>query len=455
MSEKYRTTRRVYLKGATAAGVAGLTGLSTSAGARQGGPIQMGSILPITGNLSAYGSGMQKAVNIAVQDVNDAGGPLGRQINMTNTDSQTQPSRAIQQYNTLVNEQNIIGFVGAASSGVSVPLAQNVAADQVMQMSNASTSPALSEIGYAEGSNVKYFGRTAPNDAQQGIVMGRILSDDKYIGADKAAFLFVDNPYGQGLAERAREQFQGETVGMVGYSQRASDYTSTLDQLFSNNPDAIGFIGYPGNGRTILNQWNNGGYGGEWVLSEGLNSSEFLSSLSNITSGMYLASPDPEQTPGRTTFEQKMGDQAGTLFAPHAYDCLFLEALAIQAAGEASGTAIAENIRSVSRPEEGASQQTATTTGGGGGGGGGQQANVVTVGEFQKAKDLLSNGEDINYQGASSPVNLNESLEPLNQFAILQVQGDGSTKVLETIPRSFFKGKLGVGGGTTTTTTQG
>ncbi len=445
----------MYLKGATAAGVAGLTGLSTSAGAAQGGPIQMGSILPITGNLSAYGSGMQKAVNLAVQDVNDAGGPLDRQINMTNTDSQTQPSRAIQQYNSLVNEQNIIGFVGAASSGVSVPLAQNVAADQVMQMSNASTSPALSEIGYNEDRSIKYFGRTAPNDAQQGIVMGRILSDDQYIGADKAAFLFVDNPYGQGLAERAREQFQGETVGMVGYSQRASDYTSTLDSLFENDPDAIGFIGYPGNGRTILNQWNNGGYGGEWVLSEGLNSSEFLSSLSNITSGMYLASPNPEQTPGQSTFEEKMGDQAGTLFAPHAYDGLFLQALAIEAGGQADGTTIAQNIRSVSRPEEGASQETATTTGDGGGGGG-QQANVVTVGQFQKAKDLLANGEDINYQGASSPVNLNESLEPLNQFAILQVQDDGSTETLETIPREFFRGKVGNGGGGgTTTTTQG
>ncbi|PSP54439.1 hypothetical protein BRC82_09615 [Halobacteriales archaeon QS_1_67_19] len=162
MSEKYRTTRRTYLKGATVTGVAGLVGLSSSAAARQGGPIPMGSILPITGNLSDYGEGMQEAVNIAVRDVNDAGGVLDRQIEMTNTDSQTQPSQAIQQYNSLVNEQDIVGFVGAASSGVSVPLAQNVAADQVMQVSNASTTPALAEIGY-EG-DTKYFGRTSPND---------------------------------------------------------------------------------------------------------------------------------------------------------------------------------------------------------------------------------------------------------------------------------------------------
>ncbi len=451
------------MKATTAAGVAGLTGLSASAGARQGGAIQMGSILPITGDLSAYGSGMQEAVNLAVQDVNDAGGPLDRQINVTNTDSQTQPSQAIQEYNSLVNEQGIVGFVGAASSGVSVPLAENVAADQVMQVSHASTSPALAEIGYNEDGSVKYFGRTAPNDAQQGIVMGRILNDGEFVGADTAAFLFVSNPYGQGLAEQARAEFGGETTAMVGYDPQASNYTSTLDQVFADDPDAVGFVGYPGNGRTILNQWNDGGYGGEWVLSEGLNSTEFLSDLSDITAGMYVASPNPETTRGATTFEEKMGD-ANTLFAPHAYDAMFLMALAMEAGGEANGTTIAENIRSVSRPEEGASAQTTTegmagttteaalqdetTTAQDGGEAAG---NVVTVGEFQRAKDLLANDEDINYQGASSPVNLNESLEPLNQFAIMQVQDDGSTEILQTIPRSFFRGRLGGGGETTTT----
>jgi branched-chain amino acid transport system substrate-binding protein len=449
MSERYRTTRRAYLKATTAAGVAGFVGLSASASARQGGAIQMGSILPITGDLSAYGSGMQEAANLAVQDVNDAGGPLDRQVNVTNTDSQTQPSQAIQEYNSLVNEQGIVGFVGAASSGVSVPLAENVAADQVMQVSNASTSPALADIGYSEDGSVKYFGRTAPNDAQQGIVMGRILSDDQFVGADSAAFLFVSNPYGQGLAEQARAEFSGETTAMVGYDPQTSNYTSTLDQVFADDPEAVGFVGYPGNGRTILNQWQDGGYGGEWVLSEGLNSAEFLQGLSDITSGMYVASPNPEQTEGATAFEEKIGE-ANTLFAPHAYDAMFLMALAMEAGGEASGTAIAENIRSVSRPEGEAMPQTTpegteTTMDDGAAG------NVVTVGEFERAKELLGNDEDINYQGASSPVNLNESLEPLNQFAILQVQDDGSAESLETIPRSFFRGRLSEDEQTTTT----
>ncbi|USZ68142.1 ABC transporter substrate-binding protein [Halorussus salilacus] len=448
MSENYRTTRRSVLRATTAAGVAGLVGVPTSAGA-QDGPIQMGSILPITGELSAYGSGMQEAVNLAVQDVNDAGGPLDREIEINNTDSQTVPDQAIQQYQTLVNEDNIIGFVGAASSGVSVPLAQQVADDEVMQVSNASTTPVLANIGYNEDETVKYFARTAPNDAQQGIVMGQILNEDDYVGADTAAFLHVANPYGEGLAQNASDAFEGETTEMVAYDPQATDYTSTLDSVFAGDPDAVGFVGYPGNGRTILEQWSNGGYGGEWVLSEGLNSAEFLQELSDITAGMYVASPDPEQTDGADAFEEKIGD-ANTLFAPHAYDALFLMALAIEQGGEASATAIAENIRSVSRPEAGAmATETETATA--------EETpsgSVVTVGEFDRAKELIADGEDINYQGASSPVNLNENLEPLNQFAILQVQDDGSTESLETIPRSFFRGQLSGGNGGQETTTE-
>ena len=447
-------SRRAYLKATGAAGVAGLTGLSgcvgsltgdgatetttteeeeteTSGGGdttttsdseeqeQSGQPIQMGSILPITGSLSAYGAGMQKAFNLAAKQINDAGGPLGRKIQVTNKDSETKPAKATQKYKTLVNEQGIIGFVGAASSGVSVPLAQQVASDQVMQMSNASTTPALAEIGYNEDETVKYFGRTAPNDGQQGIVMGRIMNEDQYIGADTAAFLYVNNAYGKGLAEKAKAAFDGKSVGMVPYDKKSTSYTSTLDKLFENDPDAIGFVGYPGNGKTILKQWNNGGYGGQWVLSEGLNSSEFFKNLSDITDGMYLASPSPESTKSAKKYNEAMSGQSATLFAPHAYDGLFLQALAMHKAGEASGKAIAENIRSVSRP-------------------GGEK---VYAGEFEKAKQLLDDGKEINYQGASSPVDLNKSLEPLNRFAIMQVSG-GKTKELDTIERSWFEGKL-------------
>lgn len=416
MQTNSNATRRQYLKGVGAAGLVGVTGLSgclqdISGGG--GGPIPMGSILPITGALSAFGEGMQTAVNLAVEDVNNAGGPLGREITMNNSDSETSPDRAVQKYNSLVDEEDIVGFVGAASSGVSTAIAQNVADDQVMEVSNASTSPALAEIGFDNGT--KYFGRTSPNDAQQGLVMGRILNNR--IEADSAAFLYVDNPYGEGLAEKASNAFNGETLASLGYDQKATDYTGTLDTLFADDPEAIGFVGYPENARTILNQWNDGGYGGQWIAAEGINDPDFWSDLQDIVEGFYVTSPKPRGTGGGEVFNNKIGED-NTLFAAHAYDALILMALAIHKAGEASGTAIAQNIRSVSR-----------------------NGTEYTVGEVEAAFEALDNDESINYQGASSPVNLNEALEPLNQYSILQVR-DGATEELEVIPQGWFEGKL-------------
>jgi branched-chain amino acid transport system substrate-binding protein len=413
--------RREYLRYVGAGSVTLLAGCLESVvdegGDGDDGAIQMGSILPITGELEAYGEGMQASAQLAADHVNDAGGPLDREIEVSHRDSETRVEAAVDRYESLVSEAGIIGFVGAASSGVSAAVAERVSDDQVMQVSNASTSPIFVDLGY--DGDTKYFARTAPNDGQQGIVMGRIL--DEYIEAESAAWLYVDNPYGEGLAETGSEAFSGETTDMVGYDPDAADYTSTLDQVYAGDPDAVGFVGYPANGRTILTQWSDGGYGGEWVLSEGVNSvSDFFEPLSDIVEGMYVASPSPEDTESAQIFEDAIGEQ-NTLFAAHAYDAMFLQALAMEAGGEASATAIAENIRAIS--------------------GGEGDGETVLANEFEKAKELLGNDEAINYEGASSPVDLNENLEPLNQFAIMQVSG-AQPEILETIPREEFEGEL-------------
>jgi branched-chain amino acid transport system substrate-binding protein len=394
-----------------------MTGLSGCLGSLGGGgPIPIGSILPITGDLSDFGPGMQKGVNIAVTDINDAGGPLGREVEHHESDSETDSQKAKNKYSTLVNENEIVGFVGAASSGVSVPLSKGIASDQVFQCSPASTSPTLAELGYS--GDTKYFGRTAPNDGQQGIIMGQIMNKDEYVGADTAAFIHVNNAYGQGLAEKAKDAFDGETLRLVPYSSKTSDYTSTLDKLFQGDPDAVGFVGYPESGESILKTWDQGGYGGEWVLSEGLNSAEFFGNISDIVEGMYVSSPAPASTPGQQDFSDKFGGDPA-VFSAHSYDAAFLIAAAIHVAGEASGTAVAENIQAVAGP-------------------GGTK---VTVGEFDKAKSELDDGNEIDFEGASSQVNLNDNLEPLNRFAILQVE-NAEANELETIEASFFEGKL-------------
>jgi branched-chain amino acid transport system substrate-binding protein len=419
-------TRRDHLKLLGTVSVVGSTALT---GYTQEDAIPMGSLVPITGAASALGPGHQAAVNIAVEDVNAAGGPLGREIQMINEDSETKPSRAVTKLRRLIDQENVVGFVGPYSSGVGTTLAPVARDNRVMEVSHGNTSPVLADMGYRD--DVKYYGRTSPNDAQQGIMMARGLEDQ--VGAETAAFLHVDNPYGAGLAEKASEAFGGETTAIVGYSKQTSDYTSTLDQVYADDPDAVGLVSYPDNGRTILEQWFRGGYGGTMVMGEGMNEPGLLQDLSDIVEGMYITTPQPEETEGFQTFEQKMQEQdaENTVFSPNAYDALFLEALAMHQAGEASGAAIAQNIRSVSRP-------------------GGE---TVTVDEFQKAKGLLDDGQEINYEGASGPADLNEKLEPISRFALLEVGSGGQTEVAEVVEAEFFEGKLYADEGTEETTT--
>lgn len=410
----WRIQRREFIKGSSAAAVVGMSGMAgcledLGVGGGGGGPIPMGSILPITGTLDTLGPDMEAATNLAVEHINDAGGPLGREIEMTNMDSETSEEAGLDRYETLVAEEDVVAVVGAASSGVSAPIAENVADDQVMQISPASTSPIFVNLGLA--GDLKYFGRTAPNDAQQGIVMARVL--DEYIEADSAGFLYVDNPYGEGLTEVAQENFGGEVVASVGYDDQATDFGSTLDQLFEDDPDAVNWVGYPGEGESILPQWNEGGYGGEWVYSEGLDSQEFLDDYEDLVDGAYLTTPRPEETDGLSRFQEEH-DGSGP-FDPHSYDAAFIAALAIEMGGEASGMTIAENFLAVCN----------------------EPGEVVTVGEFQEAQDLIADGEDIQYEGASSPLVMNENYETLNQFAINQLNGS-EQETLETIPADEF-----------------
>lgn len=396
------------------------TDTSTETEASGGGePVTLGSIFPVTGTNSAYGGGHQRAFNLAIEEINAAGGILGgREVTGINRDTEGSPSRSAQKFRTMINQDGIVGLVGPYSSGIGTTLAPIARDSQVMEISNGNTSPALATAGVNESNGVKYYGRTAPNDVQQALVMARVLN--QLVEAETASFLYVDNPYGQGLAEAASESFEGETLNMVAYSQATSDYTSTLDSVFEGDPEAVGTVMYPGNGRTILQQWNQGGYGGQWVGAEAILSPELLSDLSDIVEGMYITSP---QTANSETFQENMGGEGNiTQFAPHAYDATYLMGFAMEAAGEASGTGIGRNVRSVSRPT-------------------GDDDTEVSVAGFEAGKEALGSDEDINYEGASGSVDLNENLEPVVPYRILEVQ-DGEANVIEEVPLSYFEGRI-------------
>lgn len=423
--------RRDYLA-LTTAGVASFAGCTGNGGNGNGGTqaeIPIASLCPLSGAGSPFGPGQQAGFNIAAEDVNEAGGTNKGTINPINRDSETKPSRAAQKLQTLISNEDIPAFVGTWSSGVSSTLAPIAADNQIFQMGNGTTSPLLAELGWrdVEGTQIKFMGRTSPNDAMQGIAMGRTLND--IVGSSKAAFLHVDNPYGAGLAETAKQAYDGEAVATIGVPKQVSDYSSLLDNAFEQDPDALVLVTYPPNGEGILKQWDRGGYGGTVVAAEALFLHDMFDRLADIMEGSYITTIRPEKTPSWNYFQAEMRkrDQEITTFSSHSYDALFLEALAIHKADELNGLEIARNIKSISRPP-------------------GEKVFAGSEG-FQNAKDLLDDGEEIDYQGASSDTDLSCYKEPFNRFAINQiVRGDeedpAKVETVQTIPADFFRGKV-------------
>ncbi|WP_396613263.1 ABC transporter substrate-binding protein [Haloferax sp. S1W] len=367
-------------------------------------------MLPLSGSLETVGTHGKRAVEQAIADVNDGDGILGRPVELTAIDSKGNPDTAVEGYQSLVDE-GVVGFVGALVSDASIALAPKAADDGIMEMSPASTNPKLSDAGTADGR--KYFGRTVPSDILQAIAMAKILDAPQYVGAESVALLAIDNAFGSGLAAEVSANLDATVVADVGYDPSADSFDAVLDDVFADDPDAVGFVSVPGQEHGILDAYGASDYEAPWVFSAGM----FSGDVPSYYEGFYSASLSSVRTDGYFNLSRRLSDIAPLApYAANAYDALFLMAAAAEKAGEASGPAISETIQSVS----------------------GGTGHTVSVGEFDRVRSLVSAGRDLNYQGAASGVDLTSSLEPLSSYLVERIHG-GNVEQLELLQRQFFE----------------
>ena len=209
-------------------------------GSREGdGVLTLGSILPQTGGLAFLGPPMFAAFDLAVQDINAAGGVLGQPIVAIKGDSgDTTTDTASKTVDRLLAE-NADAIIGAASSGVSLTVIDKVASAGVVLFSPANTSPALSDYD----DKGLYF-RTAPPDIYQGDVLGQKVLQD---GAQTVAILALNDAYGTGLADAAESTITaggGEVVVKTIYDPTAASFDTEVDAVVAADPDAIILIGF-------------------------------------------------------------------------------------------------------------------------------------------------------------------------------------------------------------------
>mgnify|MGYP000300021793 CR=1 FL=1 len=375
-----------------------------------GDPIGVGVVIPFSGDLSDFGQPMLNGLRMAQEDINAAGGPLGREIELFDEDSETNSTAGVNAANSLVNTQNVSGLIGAVSSGVTISIAQSVTIpNEILHITSASSSPTISTL---EDDDLVF--RTRTNDRFIAQVMAQIIEDD---GADSAAVLYINNDFGAALADTFEETFGGTTTATVGYESGQSSYQQALSELYADDPEFIAYAGYPESGTTILNQWNEEGYGGNWVLHTSLLSQDFLNNVgAEILDGMYGVRTLPPTGDATSSFESDYADAYpdADLFSPYSwnsYDALVSYALAVHHAGTTDPNAVKESMRPVSNPD----------------------GEAVSYAEVGDGFDLIDDGTAIDYSGPSGQVNYDDNGDVASDMVIVQVE-DGEFVDQETVP---------------------
>ncbi|MFC7136006.1 ABC transporter substrate-binding protein [Halobaculum litoreum] len=365
------------------------------------GPYTIGMVNSLTGSLSAFGQRNERGKDLALAAVNDVG-IGGRDMEIIVEDSQSESQAGVSAAQKLVNQDGVPFLIGAVGSGVSLAIYQSVIqGTDVVQLSQNSTSPDLT--------NFPGLLRMSPTGSTQSTALANIIGEDGY---DSVALAWVNNDYGQGLAETFREAFDGEIAYDQPHDQGQSSYSSTVSGMANSGADAWLFITYQPEFTTMAQEAYSNGYEAQFYGADSVAGPDVLGNTpEGSLDGMKIVTPsaaiDQENYQNfASEFESEYGE-APTSWSAFAYDCVITAALSIATADEFTGAALQETVRDVTRPE-------------------GEE--VFT---FAEAMDVLGDDgtpSDIDYQGVSGPIDFDENGDPVGFLQILTVENHEYTQ---------------------------
>jgi branched-chain amino acid transport system substrate-binding protein len=359
------------------------------------GPYTIGMVNSLTGSLSAFGQRNERGKELALAAVNDVT-INGRELEIISEDSESQAQAGVSAAQKLVNQDGVPFVIGAVGSGVSLAIYESVIqGTDVVQLSQNSTSPDLTDF--------PGLLRMSPTGSTQSTALSNIISDD---GFDSVAMAWVNNDYGQGLAETFRAQWDGEIAYDQPHDQGQSSYSSTVSGMANSGADAWVFITYQPEFTSMAQEAFSNGYEATYYGADSVAGPDVLSNTPDGSlDGMKIVTPsaaiDQENYQNFASEFESEYDTAPTSWSAFAYDCVVTAALSIATADEFTGAALQETVRDVTRPE-------------------GEE--VFTFAEAMEVLGEDGSPSDINYEGVSGPIDFDENGDPVGFLQVLTVE---------------------------------
>ena len=219
-------------------------------------PYKIGVMESVTGPGETYGNVAVQAKQMAVEEINAAGGVNGRMIELVVEDEKCNAQDAITAYRKLTDVDGVKIILGTSCSGAMLGAAPLAEGEGVVMFSGLATNPDIANAG-------DYIFRTSMSDAQVGIDTGNVLWAD---GVRTLATITEATDYAEGVRRTSVEQFEkrgGQIVGEERYASDVTDFRSQLTKLLNANPDGLHVAAQSEfTGGTIVKQARELGYGG-------------------------------------------------------------------------------------------------------------------------------------------------------------------------------------------------
>lgn len=304
--------------------------------------IKIGGIAPLSGAVAVYGVECTNGVNLAVEEINAAGGINGKKIAYIAEDDEGDPAKSVNAYKKLTTQDGIRMIIGSLTSGCTIALTASAQAQGVIQIAPAATAEAVTDAG-------NYIFRTCFIDPFQGSIGGKFAAVN--LGKKNAAILYdIGNDYSVGLQENFVKEFTkngGSIVAMESYSTGDKDFNAQLTKIKAANPDVVYLPDYYGTVALIAKQLRNQGIDAPIIGADGwdgLTDNAGDEVLNGFYSNHYAAdSSDPAVQAFVKNFKAKYGKEPNA-FAALGYDSMYLLKDAILKAGTTDAKAVRDAL---------------------------------------------------------------------------------------------------------------
>lgn len=313
-------------------------------------PIKIGAVMDLTGALSGIGGPIRDGIILAVEQINDAGGINGAEVELIVEDGKTDPTAGFEAVKKLATVNGVKVIIGPMISGAVMAAGQWAADNGVFIISPSATSPDIAQQSWRQ-----FVFRTATTDAIQGKAMAQIIEENNY---QNIAIIVQDNQYGTGIGDEVQDLVGADNVvSYIKYDPAKLDYQTELQQIKAQNPDVVVHAGYQDDAQIVFKQAAQVGLDtAQWITSEGVKADRTLEDAAaaafmkdNVIGtnpvapeGLDLAETFAQQ------YEARFNNAPGT-YADTVYDATNLVLEAMKNVGADSASEIAAEVLNVAK----------------------------------------------------------------------------------------------------------